>query len=310
MYFQRKIIVILIVSLTLFLIGCGFNKNEEKKIVREYDVESVGELISSVENIPDLSDQIIESILNSFPSPVEISYLLKAVGTGYSNNILNPANNKNKYITSYKKAINLGTYGADLGYTNIYAQRRDVIKYLNLVYELANEISIGHVFDFNSIKRVALNSENLDSLLYMTTLNYERMNKYLREQDQLKLSVLMLTGGWLESIYILSQVAKQSSNDELKERVGEQKITLDNIMLLLSVYQVDPDVRKLLNKFMKLKNLYDQVEIVYHYAEPDFTEVDGKMVVVDNSTTTINISDELFMQIIEMIELIRSGIIT
>jgi len=185
-----------------------------------------------------------------------------------------------------------------------------VIQYLNLVYELANEISIGHVFDFNSIKRVALNSENLDSLLYMTTLNYERMNKYLREQNQLKLSVLMLTGGWLESIYLLSQVAKQSGNDELKERVGEQKITLDNIMLLLSVYQVDPDVRKLLNKFMKLKNLYDQVEIVCHYAEPDFTEVDGRMTIIDNSTTTINISDELFMQIIERIGSIREDIIT
>lgn len=304
------IIFCIIILIVFFIFGCGSDNKNEKRIVREYDVENVGELIGSIDNIQEVSDQIIENILNSLPSPIEISFLIKDVGTGYSYNILNPANNKDKYKTSYKKAINLGTYGADLGYMNIYEQRNDALEYLNLVNELAHEISIGHIFDFNTIRRIALNSKNIDSLLYLTTSNYERMNKYLRKQNQLKLSVLMLTGGWLESVYLLAQVASQSNNDELKERLGEQKITLDNIMLLLSVYQDDTDIKNLLKEFMKLKNLFDQVEIVYHYYEPEYVETDSMIIIIDKSTTTINISDELFIVIVEMIKLIRFGIIT
>src|ERR1700704_6351344 len=157
------------------LTACGSGKKpDEQAFLNSLD---------SAKNMgPSIDEEVISSILQQIPSPLEISVLLKQSGTKYNSSILNPPENLSKYNSNFKKALNLGIYGTDLGYTNIYEQNQDGIKYLSTIKTLADGLNIGQFFDIVTIGRLASNSKNLDSLLLITTQNFNTINHYLQTQ--------------------------------------------------------------------------------------------------------------------------------
>lgn len=261
---------------------------------------------------PTISEEVIGDILQGIPAPLEISVLLKESGKKYNGSYLNSPDNLSKYNSNYKRALNLGVYGTDLGYTNIYEQNQDGIKYMASIKELADGLNIGQFFEIETIGRLATNSKNLDSLLLITTQNFNSINHYLQTQSRANLSVLLLTGGWLEALHIVCEVAKSNpENKELQETVGEQKVILENIMLLLSFYKdSDPNMASLLTEMQELKKSFDKVNITYTYKESTFEIVDGVMVIKDNSTSTIDITPKDVEDISTITQSIRTKIIS
>jgi hypothetical protein len=258
-----------------------------------------------------VDEEVINAILEQIPSPLEISVLLKESGSKYAPEMLNSSNNLPKYNSNYKKALNLGVYGTDLGYTNIFGRNSDGIKYITSIKSLADELNIGQFFDVETIGRLAANSRNLDSLLLITTMNFNHINHYLQSQSRDNLSVLLLTGGWVEAMQITCQTAvKNPTNMELREKVGEQKIILEQILLLFSFYKDDANMAGLLADLEQLKAVYDKVEISYTYKESTMEIVDGVAVIKDNSTTTINITPENVEEIKNITNSIREKIIS
>jgi hypothetical protein len=260
---------------------------------------------------PGVDEEVINAILEQIPSPIEISVLLKESGSKYNEAILNSANNLPKYNSNYKKALNLGVYGTDLGYTNIFGRNQDGIKYISSIKSLADELNIGQFFDIATIGRLATNSRNLDSLLLITTMNFNQINHYLQSQSRDNLSVLLLTGGWLEAMQITCQTAANNpENAELKETIGEQKIILEQIMLLFTFYQEDENMAGLSTDLDALKKAYDKININYTYKESTMEIVNGVAIIKDNSTTTIDITKENVDEIKNIIDQIRTKIIS
>jgi hypothetical protein len=260
---------------------------------------------------PGVDEEVINAILEQIPSPIEISVLLKESGSKYNEAILNSSNNVPKYNSNYKKALNLGVYGTDLGYTNIFGRNQDGIKYLSSIKSLADELNIGQFFDIATIGRLATNSKNLDSLLLITTMNFNQINHYLQSQSRDNLSVLLLTGGWLEAMQITCQTAAKSpDNEELKTTIGEQKIILEQIMLLFTFYQADENMAGLSTDLDVLKKAYDKININYTYKESTMEIVNGVAIIKDNSTTTIDITKENVDEIKSIIDQIRTKIIS
>jgi len=231
---MKKYLLLLIVP-ALLLSACGGGNGSKSKALLEEDL--YGQDTTANSDQPTISEEVITDIIQQIPSPLEISVLLKEVGSDYDRSILNEPGATSNYNSNYKKALNLGIYGTDLGYTNIYEQNQDALEYLNSIKTLADGLSIGQFFNFSTIQRLATNSKNLDSLLLITTQNFNSINTYLQEQKRSNMSILLLTGGWLEALHISCQVLQQQpDNAQLRERIGEQKIILENIMLLLSFY--------------------------------------------------------------------------
>lgn len=297
---------ILIFGVLILVIGaCGSGKKpDEQALLESFD--------SAKNEGPSISEEVIGDILQQIPSPLEISVLLKESGRKYNVNYLNNPNNLSKYNSNYKKALNLGIYGTDLGYTNIYEQNQDGIKYISSIKELADGLNIGQFFDIETIGKLATNSKNLDSLLLITTQNFNSINHYLQTQSRANLSVLLLTGGWLEALHITCEVATANpTNTELQEKIGEQKIILENIMLLLSFYKdTDQNMASLLTDMEELKKVFDKVNITYTYKESSFKIVDGVMVIEDNSSSTIEINEEIIKEIKSTSNSIRTKIIS
>lgn len=289
----------------LLLSACGSEKKSD-------DQSFLEGMDSATTQGPALSEEVIGSILEQIPSPLEISVLLKENDKKYNAAYLNSPDNISRYNSNHQKAINLGIYGTDLGYTNIYEQNQDGLKYIASIKTLADGLSIGQFFDVETIGRLASNSKNLDSLLLITTQNFNTINHYLQSQSRANLSVLFLTGGWLEALHITCGVAKSNpGNKELQETIGEQKIILENIMLLLSFYKDrDQNMASLMADMEELKKIYDKVNITYTYKESTFEIVDGVMVIKDNSTSTIEITNEDIESIRTTVENIRTKIIS
>jgi hypothetical protein len=296
-----KILKFILVALVIASCGPG-KKADEKAFLESIDAEvgSVG------------SETAIAEILQQIPSPLEIAVLLKQSGKKYNAGYLNTADNLTKYNTNYKRALNLGVYGADLGYTNIYEQNQDGLKYITAIKTLAEGLNIGQFFDMETIGRLATNSKNLDSLLLITTQNYNSINHYLQTQGRANLSVLLLTGGWLEAVHIMCNVASSDpSNTVLQEKVGEQKVTFNNILSLLSFYKdSDPNIASLIQDMEQLRDVFDRVNITYTYKESTFEIVNGVMVIKDNSTTTIDITPEVVEQVRTALAAVRNKIIS
>lgn len=298
---MRVLIAGLLLSLAL---ACSSgNKSEEQAFEDALaDTEFQGEAISGEVN----------DILHRIPSPLEISVLLKESGKKYNGDLLNSPDNRSRYNTNYKRALNLGIYGTDLGYTNIYEQTQDGIRYMATIKDLANELNIGQFFEMETIGRLVSNSDNLDSLLLITTQNFNSINQYLQSQNRSHLSVLFLTGGWLEALHITCEVARTNpGNTQLQETIGGQKIILENIMHLLSFYKdKDRGMAGLNTDLEALKKAFDKVTITTEYKPSTFEVVDGVMVVKDNSSSTIEITEDDIESIRSITETIRTKIIS
>lgn len=301
---------LLIAAIILGVVAsCGPSKQDKD---REAFEQEMAKQDSSAQKGPEISPDVIADIIQSIPSPLEISVLLKESGTKYDVNLLNASDNISKYNSNYSKALNLGIYGTDLGYTNIYAQNQDGLDYMSSIKELADGLNIGQFFDIETIGKLATNSNNLDSLLLVTTKNFNDINRYLQDQERSNLSILLLTGGWLEAMHITCQVsAKDPSNKELQEKIGEQKIILENIILLLSFYaESDPNISKLHGDMIRLQTAFDAIEITTTYKESTMQIVDGVMMIIDNSESHVNITDANVEEIKGITSDIRSKIIS
>lgn len=297
---MKKVIIGLVA--VIFLASCGGGKKAD-------DQEFEKSLDSAKNQAPAIDDEAIASILQNIPSPLEISVLLKESGTKYNSALLNSPDNESKYNSNFKKALNLGVYGTDLGYTNIYEQNSDGLKYLSTIKSLANGLNIGQFFDLATIAKLATNSKNLDSLLLITTQNFNSINHYLQTQNRANLSVLLLTGGWLEAMQITCQVAsKDKKSKELKEKIGEQKIILEQIMILYSFYTNDENMVSLAKDLEQLKAAFDNIKITYTYKESKVEIVNGVAVIKDNSTTTIDVTDKDIEAITALTNSIRNKI--
>lgn len=294
--------IFIIGVLTAFFVSCTSEKKPD-------DQEFLKSL-EATEEKTGIDEDVINAILDQIPSPLEISVLLKESGSKYNGSLLNQSENLPKYNNNYKKALNLGVYGTDLGYTNIYGQNQDGIKYISSIKSLADELNIGQFFDIETIGRLATNSKNLDSLLLITTLNFNHINHYLQSQGRDNLSVLLLTGGWLEAMQITCQVAAKKPSKELFEKIGEQKIILEQILLLFSFYKDDTNMAGLLKDLELLKAAYEKVSINYTYKESSMEIVNGVAVIKDNSTTTIDITEQNVEEIRTITNSIRTRIIS
>src|ERR1035437_972928 len=104
----------------LLLISCGDN-NSKTTNPEEIQEDTVKVVSGAVLNIG--------GELFSIPSPLQTAMLIQKTGSPYDKSILNTKENMNQYATDFSKALNLGIYGADLGYVNMYNKTQDAISY-------------------------------------------------------------------------------------------------------------------------------------------------------------------------------------
>jgi hypothetical protein len=202
-----------------------------------------------------------KAILYSIPSPMETASLLKKAGAEYQMRILNDVNNVNSYTSSSAQAINLGIYGADLSYATVYNHTNESMLYTSCARKLADKLGVMAAFNDTIIERMQTNVGDRDSLMDIISETYWSVDAYLKENDRDNYSALMIAGGWVEGLYIATQVAGSSPANELRQRIAEQKYSLNDLSALLGTYDDtgDPALAGVKADIASLLALYEGV---------------------------------------------------
>jgi hypothetical protein len=258
-----------------------------------------------------LSAEAIEEISKNITSPVEIANLLQVMAVPFSSDYLASSIDPNKQATAFDKAFSLGILGADLGYLNMYEKTGSSIDILSSIRKLAEGIRVGQFFDFEAIKRLSLNKLNLDSLLFLSIDSYTQIDKYLRDNNRGQLSALMIIGVWIEAQYLATQVMKEYPDPVLRDRIGEQKIILNDLIMLASPYcGRDTEFSALCRHLQNIKDKYRDIKITYTLGEPETVEQDGGLVVKQTETSKVDMTDYQLAGIIDMTKNIRDQLIS
>jgi len=258
-----------------------------------------------------LSQEAIDDIVQNIGSPVEIASLLINLEVPFIAEHLASIDEAEDLSTNFQKALRLGIYGADLGYLNIYEKTGTAVETLTIINKLADGLRVGQFFDFETLKNLAVNRRNIDSLLFLSVHSYNEIDSYLRENNRGQLSALMITGVWLEAQYLACSVVEQYPHMDLKNRIGEQKIIINDLLMLLRPYKESSDeYRDLYNDIENLKGEYTDVDISYTPGVPETIEKDGRLIVVQKEESTVEFSDEVLDKIVEKTEEIRNKIVS
>jgi hypothetical protein len=230
-------------------------------------------------------DTRAQNVFYSIPSPIETTSLLKGAGAKYNASYLNPVENVSKYSTAAARALNLGVYGSDLSFTSIYDQTQESMLYLRCTNKLATSLGISGAFDEATTSRIEANLENRDSLLTIISDSYWNADNYLKENGQPGVSALIIAGGWIEGLYIATQIANATKNEDIATRIGEQKLSLDNLVALLDAYKTTNEgVNSTLLQMQELKAIYDGIQVKSSETEVSTDKKDG-VTTIDNKSS-------------------------
>jgi len=275
----------LLLLLGVILSSCNSNPNGESG-----DGLDVPDSLLTTNIGSDVDKAAMAEIIQNISSPVEMSALLKEEGIEFNYKFLSPTDNIDEFNTNFKQALNLGVLGADMGYLNMYNKTGAVLNYITAIKELSDVLKVGQFFNFETLKRLATNSENIDSLMYISVSSFDNMDSYLRENNRSDISALLVTGVWIEGLFLATQVVKENENDKVKQRIGEQGIVLEQLMIVLNLYKKDKRFFELITEFEKIQKALSKVKIKVEEGETEMVEVDGVLMAVSNSKTSVEVN--------------------
>tara|TARA_B100000508_G_scaffold55003_3_gene42765 strand:+ start:148567 stop:149496 length:930 start_codon:yes stop_codon:yes gene_type:complete len=298
---RKKLLLLGTVASCLFMASCG--DDETKPTVEKEGKKKVDKSLLD----PDRSfNTTFDGKLFSVPSPVQTALLIKSLEIPFNETLLNNKDNMSGYTEEGVKAMNLGIYGADLGYVTLYDQNSKALSYLSAVESLANDLGISGAFDKTFLERFEANSNNEDSMLVILSDAFRQGDNFLKENERKNTSALILTGGWLESMHLATALYKESKEPQIIERIGQQKQSLETIIELLEKYNDEGQNDEFIADFKSLNELFKEIKVSYEFVEPT-TDKERKLTTI-NSKMNIEISDELAEKIIEKVKEIRGNV--
>jgi hypothetical protein len=257
-----------------------------------------------------LSPEAIADISKNIASPVEIANLLQTLDVPFSQDYLAASIDAKRQGTNFEKAVKLGILGADLGYLNMYEKTGSSLDLLSSIRQLSEDLKVGQFFDFESIKRLSRNKSNLDSLLFISIDSYKNIDDYLRNNERGQLSALMIIGVWLEAQYLATQVVVQYPDEILRDRIGEQKIILNDLILLLSPYnRRDPEFSALYSDLQNIRDKYRDVKITFSQGDPVTIEKEGRIEIIQTEKSLVEMTDQQLQGIVDVTKDIRNRLI-
>ncbi len=292
-----KISFTTLLLIPLFLAGCG-NSNKKEDLTVQYEAEDLSELV--------VSDEAMNEVIQNIASPIEVAALLSDLDVPFSISYLADPDNMSNHATSFEMAYNLGALSSDLGYLNMYSKTGSAISYLSKIKKLADALEVGQFFDFILMKRLATSDNTLDSLLFVSMNSFNRMDDFLNQTQRSNLSSLMVAGVWIEGLYLATQVVNKVDHADIRNMIAEQKLILNDLLIIMQNYSADSNFAVMLEDYAKIKLFYDEVSITYEIGDPETIEIDGMLMVIQNETSTISMSDETLSKIIDVTKEIRN----
>jgi hypothetical protein len=275
--------------------SCGGSKDDANQNADEFD------------KAEESMNEQVQDVINNLPSPSEIPYLLQATGAEFNQSLLNDRNKVDKYSSlSDKAALNLGVYTTDIGYLSSYEKTQEAIDYLNSAKKLADNLGVIGTFDLDVLQRFEKNIANKDSLANILNAATRSSEKYLKDNSRNKLAALLLTGSFVEGLYISTGLIKSYPKDLLPEDsrnlvltplmrvILEQEKSVDELVNMLSgIDQAEP-IGSLMKDLTALQGSYQALNIEEQ---------------IKNNKSALVLTDKNLVEITKIVEKMRNSIV-
>ncbi len=173
---------------------------------------------------------------------------------------------------------------------------------------MADGLGLSNAFDAETMARMEENINDKDSILHLISDSYWMADAYLEENERSNLSALIISGGWVEGVYIATQLAKSNPNAELIDRIAEQKLSLTHLLAIIETYRDEHgDVNDIFIELKEVEALYSQMSINEKKTETIVDEKTG--VTTLGGRSKLILEAELLGQITNKIEQIRNRFI-
>jgi hypothetical protein len=304
----RVVNIVFLMGLLLVNSSCKSGKNSLQK-----KEEGLGNFLSEEDIFDDIDKA--KKIFYSLPSPLETAMLLKSAGITYNEQILNDLNSVDKYSTKKSKAINLGIYTTDLSFASLFDQAQTSLKYMDVTKKLANDMGITDAVDEETMKRLEQNLNNRDIVMDIISETFLNTSSFLKENDQQEVAAMVLVGGWIEGLYLGTQMIGNSpvAGNKLVDRIAEQKLSFSIVERMLQDNKVNQkgqdnlDIVELINELHRLKLAYEQIEVKTSAVKVDEKDTaNGSML---KSQTKIKVTPEAFKELQAAVQSLRNNFV-
>lgn len=244
-----------------------------------------------------------QTVFYNLPSPLETFTILKLSGATFDKSLLNPVDKISKYTSNASKAINLGIYSTDLSISFMYKQNQEVNLYLKNVSDLTTSLQIDGSYGQGVFKRMQANENNLDSLMQIASEASVNTDMYLKENQRTSAVVLIATGAWIESLYIIANVANKTQKEDVITLVADQRVAISPLVKMLEQHQSDADVTAVIEDMKAIASVYESLQPIEIAAASASTEKDIANV---GSNKSYSLSKEQLKIILEKTEALRN----
>jgi len=201
----------------------------------------------------------LKEIVYPLPGPFQLYQKLEDIGASYVGKVLNPIKNIDKYYTEKNKALNLGTYAADLTYVSTYNKTQEIQLYSKNLKTLIDQLDIN--IDFKDLYEEGTRKklENKDTLVvYVTNMYYDAYKAMAKAGDP-SMAALLLTGVWAEGLYIATHISDDTyNNTEIVKIIFDQKKSLEIVLAELNKYAGDEFIDGYIKALENVKASYDK----------------------------------------------------
>jgi hypothetical protein len=242
-------------------------------------------------------------------TPVEICTIFNRLGVPYSNATLNPTSNRDLYLSNSKASLNTGIYGVDFGYLKIFGIGQEMIDYMVTIRDLSNKLGIPDNFLTEPIKKMQADMAEPDTIMSLMNDAFNKMENHLRQGGRESTAGLMVLGGWVEAMYIATQLVYDPAkpDPEVVQKIAEQKYTLTTLLSFMKNYFDDPVVVYYTKKLKFLKHYFDSFDIYFKKGD---LEIDRTKQVFRSSGSEMTVTVETLNKIRDYVAKLRKEMVT
>lgn len=298
---MKRILPLLLIFIIIAAVSCKNNSSEKESFTPSfstYKTDSTGTAI------PAAKKETYYGLL----TPMEVCTIFNRLGVPYDNAALNPVSNKDLYLSNSKAAINTGIYGVDFGYLKMFGIGQEVIDYMVTIKDMCNKLGIPDRYIIEPIRKVQNNMDNPDTISHLMEKAYYNIENHLRESGRESTAGLMLMGGWVEAMFVATQLVYNPSNPdpEVVQKIAEQKYTLTSLLSFMKNYYDDPVVVYYTKKLKYLKNYFDSFDIYFKKGD---LEIDTVKKVLRSSGAKMTVSVETLNKIRAYVARLRAEMV-
>lgn len=291
-YFINTLIIFSLFLVSLILVSCNIGNKKSKENVNIEDFVTEDDIFDDIDKA--------KKIFYSLPSPLETAMLIKSAGAEYNEELLNSLDNVTNYSTSRSLALNLGIYTTDLSFASLFDQTQTSINYMTAARKMAEGLDINDAIDNETMTRLEENLQNRDIVMDIISETFLNSSSFLKEQQRQDVAAIVLVGGWIEGLYIATQLIGDNTikNNKLADRVLEQKLSFNIVERMLDDNrenengEQNEDIINLISELQELKNAFDKVKV--QTTQTETVENTETNVTTLKSQTTVSVSQEDF----------------